>query len=158
MRYQESRGLLAGLSYPLASTHAAGANQSAFRIQNASHAGVRTQPGWLMAVRAAVCKVVGNVHPRMVAAEPTGEEPLMCLKFSTFSFQLNCVPGKQPVGTLNWLETQLGRSTFSMPCPVLMLMAVQTGTRQGKSRPTTQSRQAARCAGQMPYFKNGRRV
>ena len=36
----------------------------------------------------------------MVAAEPTGEESLICLKFSTISFQLNCVPGKQPVGTL----------------------------------------------------------
>lgn len=77
MRYQESSGLLAGLSYPLASIHAAGANQSAFRIQNASHAGVCTQPGCLMAVRTAACKVAGSVQPPMVAAEPTGEEPLM---------------------------------------------------------------------------------
>ncbi len=79
MKYQESSGLLDGLSYPLASIHAAGANQSAFRIQTASHAGVRTQPGWPMAMRAALCKVVGSVQPRMVVADLTGENPLMFL-------------------------------------------------------------------------------
>ena len=79
MRYQESSGLLDGLSYPLAIIHAAGANQSAFRIQNASHAGVRTQPGCPMAVRAAASKVAGSVQPPMVVADPTGENPLMFL-------------------------------------------------------------------------------
>ena len=79
MRYQESSGLLAGLSYPLASIHAAGANQSAFRIQNASHAGVRTQPPRPQAVPAAACKVAGSAQPRMVVADPTGENPLMFL-------------------------------------------------------------------------------
>jgi len=79
MRYQESSGLLAGSSYPLASNHAAGANQSALRIQNPSHVGVRTQPGWLMAVRAAASTVAGSVQPRMVVADPTGENPLTYL-------------------------------------------------------------------------------
>ena len=79
MRYHESNGLLAGLSYPLASIHAAGANQSAFRIQNASHAGVRTQPPRPQTVQAVACKLARSVQPCLVAAEPTREEPLMCV-------------------------------------------------------------------------------
>jgi len=79
MRYQESSGLLAGSSYPLASIHAAGANQSALRIQNASHAGVRTQPPRPHAARAAACQVVESSHEPIVATDPTGENPLMFL-------------------------------------------------------------------------------